>query len=176
MKTEVNSNEAVPTTLRCCSPRWTTGLRPAVYKCNYTLLATHLPGKLTVLVCLAPGNSFHLYEMSAVEDGASLTHLSSLSTVRLCLLYVDVDVFHRVSYKRSEFFQENTAAASWSLWGTSHLLSDFCKDIQSSNSCTTRVCYSWSYCNQIKVCFCNFVCGNSLWCWVRKKPLNRLVE
>lgn len=102
--------------------------RPAVYKCNYTLLATHLPAKLTVLVCLAPGNSFHLYEMSAVEDGASLTHLSSPSTVRLCLLYVDVYVFHRVSYKRSEFFQENTAG-SWSLWGTSHLLSDFCEDI-----------------------------------------------
>lgn len=49
-----------------------------VYKCNYTLVATYLPAKLTVLVCLAPGNSFHLYEMIAVEDRALLTHLSSL--------------------------------------------------------------------------------------------------
>lgn len=71
--------QTVPTTQRCCesSPCWTTGLWPAVYRCNYTLLATHLPAKLRVLVCLAPGNGFHLYEINAVEGRASLTHLSS---------------------------------------------------------------------------------------------------
>lgn len=84
---------------RCCesSPCRTTGLWPAVYKSNYTLLATHLPAKLAVLVCLAPGDSFHLYEMSVVEDGASLTHLSSPRMSMSTGLYVDVYVFHNIA-------------------------------------------------------------------------------
>lgn len=73
----------------CC----TAGLRPAVYQSNYTLRATRPPARLTVLVCLAPGNSFHLYEMNAVEDRASPTHLSSPRNSAPTVLCVDVPVF-----------------------------------------------------------------------------------
>lgn len=70
-------------------------LWPAVYVSNVTLLASHLSVRLTVLVCLAPDNSCHLYEMNAVKDKTSLTHLFSLCrslptvcTVYGCFIYV----------------------------------------------------------------------------------------
>lgn len=89
--------------------------RPAVNKSNYTLLATHLAAKLTVLVCLAPGNSFHLYEMN--DGGLSPTHLSSLCTSMPTVCGCGGCPQHsRVSYKRSQRLQGNTAAG-WSLCG-----------------------------------------------------------
>lgn len=85
----VNTN-SVPDTQRCCEspPSWTTGLWPAVYESNYTLLAPHLHTKLTVLVCLAPGNSFHLYEMNVVEHLGHICQCCAcvyLYCMRMCI-------------------------------------------------------------------------------------------
>lgn len=103
--------QTVSTTQRCWESAlcWTAGLQPAVYRSNYTLLDTRPPAQLTVLVCLAPGNSFHLW--NDCVGGRSISHTSVLAvdvhTVRGCACFPQ---HSEVSYKGSQCLQENTAA------------------------------------------------------------------
>lgn len=110
-------------------PCWTTGLWPAVYESNYTLLAPHLLAKLTVLVCLAPGNSFHLYEMNVVEDGAPLD--TSVTTIPILYKHVYfMCVFHNMAGFpiKDHSASRKTQSPAGEMWGPS-----------STNICFQRV-------------------------------------